>query len=138
MFPLSVATYVKIGAIILLLLGVFGLGWHIRDTDYQAFKKEVDNAQKAQEAHVASITKQQEITTKGIQDEYVAKLSAVRNYYKSTSVWNNSTSKVSGISTAPSVVDVIASYNILAGQCSETTLQIVELQKWINEQAGIK
>ena len=139
MFPLSVLTYVKIGGISLVLLVAFGLGWHLRDNDYQAFKTEVNSVAKAQEANVASITKQQAITTKGIQDEYEAKLAAVRNYYKSTSVWNNTSSgKVSGISPAPSVSDVIASYNVLAGQCAETTAQTVELQKWILEQAEIK
>jgi hypothetical protein len=54
-------------------------------------------------------------------------------------VWNNTSSgKVSGISAAPSATDVIASYNILAGKCSETTQQLVSLQSWLNEQMGIK
>jgi len=139
MFPLSIFTYVKIGVAALLLLGAFASGWHIRNRDFMDYKQEVNNAAKAQEAHVESITKQQELVTKGIQDEYDAKLNAIRNYYKSTSVWNNgSSSKVSGLSTAPSVTDVISSYNVLAGQCAETTAQVVELQKWINEQVGIK
>ena len=139
MFPLSVLTYVKFGLAAVLLLGAFGFGWHIRNNDYMDFKRQVDIAAKTQEAKVESITKQQALVTKGIQDEYDAKLSAIRNYYKSTSVWNNgSSSKVSGLSTAPSVTDVVTAYNVLAGQCAETTAQVVELQKWINEQVGIK
>jgi len=123
----------------ILLIGAFFSGWNVRNNDYMAFKKEVENASKSQEAHVESIKKQQALVTKGIENEYEAKLSAIRQYYKSTSVWNNpSSSKVSGISAAPSATDVIASYNILAGQCAETTQQVVSLQSWLNEQMGIK
>ena len=43
-----------------------------------------------------------------------------------------------GIATTPKIADATAAYSVLAGQCAETTLQLVELQKWINEQIGIK
>ena len=131
--------YVKIGVVVFLLLGAFASGWGLRNRDFNDYKQEVNNAVKAQEAHVDSIKKQQELATKGIENEYEAKIAALRNYYKSTSVWNNgSASKVSGLSAAPSATDVITAYNILAGQCSETTLMVVELQDWIRQQAGIK
>jgi len=131
--------YVKIGAVIVLLLGSFATGWHIRDVDYMAFKKEVEHTAKAQEANTIAVQKQQTLVTKGIQDEYDAKLSTLRNYYKSTSVWNNNGgSSVSSLSTAPKSADVITAYNELAGNCAQTTLMLVELQKWINEQVGIK
>lgn len=131
--------YVKIIAVMIGMLGVFYAGWHTRDVDYMAFKKEVESVAKIQEARIESITKQQALVTKGIQDEHEAKLAAVRNYYKSTSVWNNASgSKVSGLSAAPSATDVIASYNELAGRCAETTLMLVDLQKWLNEQIGVK
>jgi len=126
-----------IGAFLLLIS--FSTGWYIRNLDYKAFKLEVEHTAMAQEAHVESIQKQQALVTKGITNEYEAKLAAVRNYYKSTSVWNNpSSSKVSGISTSPSATDVITAYNVLAGQCAETTQQIVSLQSFLNEQMGIK
>ena len=131
--------YVKIVAGIVCILSIFFAGWHVRDVDYMAFKKEVESVAKAQEAKVQSIQAQHELVTKGISNEYEAKLSAVRNYYKSTSVWNKSSgSTMPGISAAPSSADVIAAYNELAGQCAQATLQVVELQKWINEQIGIK
>jgi hypothetical protein len=123
--------YVKIGAAIALVLGIFYAGWHTRDVDYMAFKKDVEHAAKAQEAHVDSIKKQHQLVTKGISDEYDAKLAAVRNYYKSTSVWNNTGGgTMPGFSGAPQLSDVIAAYNGLAGRCAETTLQVVEWQKW--------
>ena len=139
MFPLSVLTYVKMGVCVALLAGTWYLGYSFEHKRFVDFQHVVREEAAKQEAQVESITKQQKLVTKGIQDEYEAKLSAIRNYYKSTSVWNNpSSNKVSGLSTAPSVTDVISAYNVLAGQCAETTAQVVELQKWINEQVGIK
>ena len=139
MFPLSILTYVKAGFLTVVLCSVFYFGYHIGNSKYVSLKQETELLAKTQEAQVESITKQQKLVTKGIQDEYEAKLSAIRSYYKSTSVWNNpSSSKVSGLSAAPTVADVTTAYNVLAGQCAETTAQVVELQKWINEQIGIK
>jgi hypothetical protein len=122
-----------------LLITAFASGWGLRNRDFKEYKVEVENAAKAQEAHVESIKKQQALVNKGIENEYEAKIAALRNYYKSTSVWNNgSSSKVSGISAAPSATDVITAYNLLAGQCAETTAQTIALQDWINQQVGIK
>ena len=131
--------YVKISLIAGVCAIVFGSGWWMGYSRYIEYKKSVEIAAKTQEAKVESIQKQHELVTKGIQDEYEAKLSAIRNYYKSTSVWNkSSTSSVSGISTAPTVADVATAYNLLAGQCAETTAQTIALQDWINQQIGIK
>ena len=139
MFPLPISLYVKIGVAVLLLCGVYFAGWHSRDKDYMAFKTRVEAEGKAQEVHIESIKKQQELVTKGIENEYNAKLAAIRNYYKSTSVWNNpSSGKVSGLSPAPSATDVITAYNLLAGQCAETTAQTIALQDWVKSQIGIK
>jgi hypothetical protein len=38
MFPLSLVTYGKLAIGAILLLGSFYFGWHLRDSDYQAFK----------------------------------------------------------------------------------------------------
>jgi len=122
-----------------LLITAFASGWGLRNRDFNDYKKEVAVAAKTQEAHVESIKKQQDLVNKGIENEYEAKLAALRQYYKSTSVWNNaSSSKVSGISAAPSATDVITAYNILAGQCAETTAQTIALQDWVKQQIGIK
>ena len=122
-----------------LLITAFASGWGLRNRDFKEYKVEIENAAKAQEAHVESIKKQQALVNKGIENEYEAKIATLRNYYKSTSVWNNgSSSKVSGISAAPSATDVITAYNLLAGQCAETTAQTVALQDWIKQQVGIK
>ena len=131
--------YVKISLLGGLCLILFGSGYWMGYSRYIEYKKSVEIIAKTQEAKVESITKQHELVTKGIINEYEAKLSALRNYYKSTSVWNKpSSSTMPSISTAPSITDVATAYNILAGQCSETTQQLVSLQDWINAQIGIK
>ena len=130
--------YAKLAIIVAVLATVFGSGWYVGNSRYVKYKAEVEVVAKAQEAHVESITKQQALVTKGIENEYNAKLAALRNYYKSTSVWNNGGSKMSGISAAPSATDVITAYNILAGQCAETTAQTIALQDWVRQQTGIK
>ena len=131
--------YAKLAILGAICAAVFGSGWWVGYSKYLDFKKEVEVTAKLQEEKVKSIRSQQELVTKGIENEYEAKIAALRNYYKSTSVWNNpSSSKVSGISAAPSATDVITAYNILAGQCAETTAQTVALQDWIKTQIGIK
>ena len=131
--------YVKISIIAVVVSVVFGSGYWMGYSRYIEYKKQVEIAAKTQEEKVKSIRSQQELVTKGIKDEYDAKLAAIRNYYKSTSVWNNpSSGKVSGLSTAPSATDVITAYNALAGQCAETTAQTIALQDWIKAQIGVK
>ncbi len=139
MFPLSIGLYVKLGAIAIAVLFSAYLGYSFEHSRFMAFKAQVEATARIQEAKVESIQKQNELVTKGIQNEYDAKLAAIRNYYKSTSVWNNpSSGQVPGLSATPSATDVIASYNTLAGLCAETTQQVISLQDWINQQAGIK
>jgi hypothetical protein len=131
--------YVKITIIVVIFSTAFGSGWWVGYSRYIEYKKQVEIAAKTQEAHVESIKKQQALVSKGIENEYEAKLSAIRNYYKSTSVWNNpSSGKVSGFSAAPNATDAIAAYNEIAGLCAQTTAQTIALQDWIRQQVDIK
>ena len=131
--------YAKLAILAAICSAVFGSGWWVGYSKYLDFKKEVEVTAKIQEEKVKSIRSQQELVTKGVEKEYEAKIAALRNYYKSTSVWNNpSSGKVSGLSPAPSATDVITAYNLLAGQCAETTAQTIALQDWLKQQIGIK
>ena len=130
--------YVKIILLIGLVCGIFFAGWHTRDRDFTIYKDQVRiEAEKAQ-AHTESIQKQQEITTKGIQNEYDAKLALLRQYYANGVRNNNGSNTMSSISTTSKLSDAIAAYNQLASDCAATTLQVVTLQQWINEQIAIK
>jgi len=130
---------VQIYIYLALVFGSFSAGFYVEHLRFADFKNEVAITAQKQAEETASIQKQHELVTKGISDEYDAKLSTLRNYYKSTSVWNNNGSgSVSGLSAAPKSADVISAYNELAANCAQTTLMLVELQKWINEQVGVK
>jgi len=131
-------TYVKAILLIALVCGVFFAGWHIRDRDFTIYKDQVRiEAEKAQ-AHTESVQKQQVLITKGIQDEYDAKLALLRQYYANGVRNNNGSNPVSGISSTSKLSDAISAYNQLASDCAATTLQTVTLQQWITEQMGIK
>ncbi|CAB5218111.1 hypothetical protein UFOVP202_51 [uncultured Caudovirales phage] len=116
---------------------IFGSGWWLGYSKYLDFKKEVEIAAKTQEAKVESIQKQHELVTKGISNEYDAKLALLRQYY-ANGVRQPNSSSVPNLSAAASFADANTAYAILAGQCAETTQQIVSLQEWINAQMGIK
>jgi hypothetical protein len=130
---------VQIYIYLAILLGGFSAGFYVEHLRFSAYEIRVEAAGAEAQAKTESIQKQHEIVTKGIKDEYDTKLNTLRNYYKSTSVWNNNgSSTMSGLSTTPKSTDVISAYNELASNCAQTTLMLVELQKWINEQVGIK
>ena len=110
----------------------------IRDRDFTIYKDQVRiEAEKAQ-AHTESVQKQQALINKGIQDEYDAKLSLLRQYYANGVRNNNGASTVPGISSTTKLSDAISAYNQLASDCAATTLQTVTLQQWVNEQLGVK
>lgn len=135
MFPLPISTYLY-GGLILISIICFGYGRH-EHNKYVAFKAEVEAVAKVQEAKVESIKKQHELVTKGIEDEYTAKLNLLRNYY-AHGMRNPGGSTVPSDPNSAKPFDATSSYALLAGQCAETTLMLVELQKWLNQQMGIK
>lgn len=135
MFPLPISTYLY-GGLILISIICFGYGRH-EHNKYVNFKAEVEAVAKVQEAKIESIKKQQALVTKGIEDEYKAKLSLLRNYY-ANGVRNPGSGPVPTNPFAPIGADPVTAYNVLVGQCAETTLMLVELQKWLKEQVGIK
>jgi len=131
-------TYIKAGLLVVLVCGVFFAGWHTRDRDFTIYKDQVRIAAEKQQAENESIQKQQALINKGIQDEYDAKLSLLRQYYANGVRNNNGGNPVSGISSTTKLSDAIAAYNQLASDCAATTLQTVTLQQWVNEQLGVK
>jgi hypothetical protein len=129
--------YVKVSLLGGLCVILFGSGWWMGYSKYIDYKKSVEIAAKIQEAKVESIQKQHELVTKGIQNEYDAKLALLRTYY-ANGVRQPNSGSVSNLSTTASLANASAAYADLIGQCAETTQQLVSLQEWINGQLGIK
>jgi hypothetical protein len=126
------ATYIKIGLSLIFICGVFFAGWHTRDRDFTVYKLAQQAIVEKQQAETASIQKQHELVTKGIQDEYDAKLALIRQYY-ANGVRSNGTNPMPGITSTSKLSDAIAAYNQLAGECAQTTLMVTEWQKWYEE-----
>ena len=135
MFPLPISFYIYAGLTVLALAG-FGYGRY-EHNNYIEFKAEVIAQAKIQEAKNESIQKQSDLVNKGIKNEYEAKLSAVRNYYAGLQR-NPGGSSVPGISNPSSGTNESPAYYRLAESCSETTVQVIALQDWILQQAGVK
>ena len=130
--------YGKLAILGVIIVAVFGSGWYLGNSRYVSFKAQVEATAKAQEEKVKSIRAQQELVTKGIENEYNAKLALIRQYYANNRVQQPSPSTMSNYGISTKQFDGISAYNELVGNCAETTLMLVELQKWINEQYGIK
>ena len=137
MFPLPVLTWVKIGAVVLALGFAYYKGYSGEHDKFIAFKAQVEALGKIQEAKNESIQKQSDLVNKGIKNEYEAKLAAVRNYYSGLQR-NTSGSSVPGISNSTNGTNESPAYYRLAESCSETTVQVISLQDWILQQAGVK
>jgi hypothetical protein len=129
--------YAKLAIIGVVLSIAFGSGWWMGYSRYIEYKKLVEVAAKTQEAKVESIRSQQELVTKGIQNEYDAKLALLRQYY-ANGVRQPNTSSVSNLSNTTKLFDANTAYTELIGQCAQTTQQLVSLQEWTKEQLGLK
>lgn len=136
MFPLPINTWIIISLTVFSLAG-FGYGRYQHNALVE-YKAEVKAIALAQEAKNESIVKQQALVTKGIENEYNAKLDLLRNYYANNGMHNTSSGTMPTISNATTGLDAITAYNLLVGQCAEATQQLVSLQSWLNEQIGIK
>ena len=133
----SYGTAIKVALLVAFVCGVFFAGWHTRDRDFTVYKLAQQAIVEKQQAENESIKKQQALVTKGIQDEYDAKLAMLRQYY-ANGVRQSGAGAVSGISSTTKLSDAIAAYNQLASDCAATTLQAVTLQQWITEQLSVK
>lgn len=134
---MNLLLYVKLGAIALAIVGAGYLGYSYEHNRFMLYKKEVEVIAKEQEQKVISIQKQQDLVTKGIVNEFQAKLGAVRNYYRGLQ-HPSSSGKLPTLSNPAERINESAAYYELAGACAETTVQAVALQAWIKEQAGIQ
>ena len=130
-------SYIKAFAIGIVLCGIFYAGFHLGNSRYLEYKASVEAIAKTQEAHIESIQAQHELINQGIKNEYEGKLAAVKSFYSRVQL-NPSSGPMSSISPAPKGTDAETAYPILAGQCAETTLQLIDLQKWMLEIQGIK
>lgn len=82
MFPLSLVTYAKLAIGALLLLGSFYFGWHLRDSDFMAFKAtivaEKATIEKNYQAKAAQIESDKNAQIRNINNQLVDAISELR------------------------------------------------------------
>lgn len=131
MFPMPSILMIKIGAALVLCAVMYFMGWNHEHKKFVKFQAEIAALGKAQEQINAQKAKEHENTSAAIKDEYEAKLAAIHNYYADRVQPNSRGGNVSTVPKPSSCANVSAPNTVPAGQCAETTLQLVQLQKWI-------
>lgn len=127
-------SYVRIGILAGLFMVGLLLGWGYEHRNLVAYKAEVEAVAKIQQAKNESIVKQQTLISKGIENEYQAKLSALKSYYGG--MRQSSSGSMSGVPKSTLGIDGKATNLELA--CAYTTQQLVSLQDFIRQQLEIK
>ena len=127
-------SYARIGLLAGIFMAGLLLGWGYEYRNLVAFKAEVEAVAKAQQAKNESIVKQQMLVNKGIENEYQAKLSALKSYYGG--LRQPSSGQLSAIPQSTIGIDGKATNLELA--CAYTTQQLVSLQGWLRQQLEVK
>ena len=121
-------------AILMLLLGVYFKGRHDVQVKFDAYKAEVHAAAEAQAKEAAKVDARNEKLFKDAQNAYNTSLANLRSYYSLR--YGKSGSALSQVpGTAPGIdgysPDHLPPTPVLAGQCAETTLNLLALQNFV-------
>lgn len=137
MIPARLVAYAAIiGAVF--CSGLFA-GYKFENERFTAFKEQLAVEAAKQEAKTESVVKQNQLITKGIRNEYEARIVALRQFYGSGVRLNNASgSQVPAHAITTPRVDGFAADAILAGQCAETTQQLISLQNWVKQQGAVQ
>jgi N-acetyl-beta-hexosaminidase len=133
MFPLSINTYIMV-ALSVVALGGIGYGKY-ESAKYDAYVAKVELAAKEQELINKSKAKEAAQVTEKVKNDYENKLALIKRTYsgmrfsntQQTGAISNTSSPTDGTPTDPKFIE----------KCAITTLQLVSLQAWLNEQIGI-
>lgn len=124
--------FAKLFGVGLVAAGIFGFGyWKGYSSEHEKFvgyKAEIAAQVRQQEIYNQNIAKQQQLKTEGIINEYKAKLAHLRN----SPGWMQRNPSAVQLPQAPSTQGAFTAptYEVLIGQCLETTLMLTSLQEW--------
>ena len=133
MFGIILSPIAKIVLIVATVAAIFAIGYYkgYRNTQdkFDEYKVEVAKVAAEQTVKTTSINSKNTQTAKQVSNEYKGNLANVRDYYNRMHL--NGSSSLPGVSNASTGTNGTPSYDVLAGECAETTLQIVTLQDYI-------
>ena len=127
---------VQIYIYLAVLFAGFSGGFYVEHLRFVDFQDEVKIVAEKQIAENKAKEKEQELINRGVTDAYNANLSNVHNFYNR--MLDTSSGAMSTNGTATITINGEA-HNLLlvAEQCADTTTQLIALQGWINQQAGL-
>ena len=130
---LSGQTYIYL----VLVLGSFSSGFYIEHIRFVDFQDKVKIVAEQQIAENKAKLKEQELINRGVTDAYNANLSNVHNFYHG--MLNNTSSGAMSTNGTATITINGEAHNLLlvAEQCANTTTQLIALQGWINQEAGL-
>lgn len=138
MFGIVLTPFYKAVLIGATVVFIFATGYYkgYRNTQdkFDTYKAEIAAVAAQQEAKTKVINQNNTKVAKETSNAYKDNLAAVRDYYNR--MHNDGSKFVSRLPDASTGTNAASSYDVLAGQCAETTLQVVTLQKFINETAA--
>ena len=121
---------------IALVFGGFGAGYYVEHLRFVDFKQEVQIAGEKQQAETAAKIKEQELINRGVTDAYNANVSNIHNFYNRMLDTNSGAMSTNG-TAAITINGETHNLLLVAEQCADTTTQLISLQDWINQQAGL-
>ncbi len=133
MFGIILSPLAKAVLILATIVAIFATGYYkgYRNTQdrFDEYKGDVAKVAAEQTVKTDSINNKNNQTAKQVSNEYKSNLANVRDYYNRMHL--DGSSSLPGISNASTGTNGAPSYDVLAGDCAETTLQIVTLQDYI-------
>lgn len=113
--------------------------WRHEVSAYEEFRNQESAKGLAAEMHVKQVEQQQKEITNDTVTGWKAALDVTRTDYDKRMRSYARGSGLSIIPQAPSRIDDLPADSVpLAAQCAETTLQLIKLQDWTNEQERVK
>ena len=132
MFPIPSVLMIKVGLALAACAIFYFMGYSHEHKKFVAFQAEIAALGKAQETINAAKVKEHETISTAITNQYEARLSAVHSYYAERLLDTSANSgSVSTIPKPAQCVNAAPANTVSARQCTETTLQLTELQNWV-------
>ena len=108
------------------------------EAEYEGFKLKVAQLGEAAEADKKRKEAQQKEASNNVAKAYEARIADLRRRYAGMRASNPGGGRVPEVPDPAAVADAAAADPVRAGQCAETTQQLISLQDWINLQQQVK
>ena len=127
---------VQIYIYLAVLFAGFSSGFYVEHLRFVDFQDGVNIVAEKQISENKAKEKEQELINRGVTDAYNANLSNVHNFYHRMLDTNSGAMSTNGTATI-TINGETHNLLLVAEQCANTTTQLIALQGWINEQAGL-